>query len=46
MQTNANQNAPSGAKLLDTLIKLLAEQEGVKITYEKEKRKNENGKVR
>ena len=26
--------APSGAKLLATLIDLLAEQEGVKITYQ------------
>ena len=25
---------PNGADLLDTLIRLLAEQEGVKITYE------------
>lgn len=25
---------PNGARLLDTLIKLLADQEGVKITYE------------
>ena len=27
-------HAPTGTQLLDTLIKLLAEQEGVKITYE------------
>lgn len=46
MQSNATQNAPSGAKLLETLIRLLADQEGVKITYEMEKRENEDGKAR
>lgn len=30
---------PTGTQLLDTLIKLLAEQEGVKITYEIETKK-------
>lgn len=29
-----NKKTPNGADLLETLIKLLAEQEGVKITYE------------
>lgn len=29
--------APSGAELLKTLIRLLSEQEGVKITYELER---------
>ena len=31
-------NQPNGADLLATLIKLLADQEGVKITFEIEKR--------
>ena len=30
-------NNPSGEQLLDTLVKLLAEQEGVKIKYEVKK---------
>lgn len=33
-------NEPKGADLLRTLIKLYAEQEGVKITYELQKTNN------
>ncbi len=32
---------PNGKQLLETLIKLYAEQEGVKITYEIEERKKD-----
>lgn len=46
MQSNTNNTAPSGAKILETLIKLYAKQEGVKITYRLENSKNENGKTR
>jgi hypothetical protein len=31
---DGNMNEPNGKTLLETLVKLLAEQEGVKITYE------------
>lgn len=32
---------PTGKDLLDTLVRLLADQEGVKITYKLEESKNE-----
>jgi hypothetical protein len=34
---------PKGSDLMATLIRLLEEQEGVKITYQIEKGRNDNG---
>lgn len=34
-------NEPNGKKLLETLIKLLEDQEGVKITYKIEEKEEE-----
>jgi hypothetical protein len=35
-------NAPTGSDILSTLIRLLEEQEGVKIKFELERKTNEN----